>query len=140
MSEAFPGAVPEIPVSSVSAAIAYYEQCLGFRGQGGSDGGFGQVCRGSCRLFLTDQGFRDGYGDLGVRAPVVIWLNLDNRNEVDVLYQAWRRSGARILCEPESKPWHLHEFTAQDLDGNLLRVFYDFAWELQPATISANRS
>jgi len=23
----------------------------------------------------------------------------------------------------------LHEFTVVDLDGNLLRVFYDFAWE-----------
>jgi hypothetical protein len=38
--------------------------------------------------------------------------------------------GARVVSEPESKPWNLHEFTAMDLDGNLLRVFYDFAWEL----------
>ena len=28
-------------------------------------------------------------------------------------------------------PWHLREFRAGDLDGNQLRVFYDFAWELQ---------
>jgi len=24
------------------------------------------------------------------------------------------------------KPWKLREFTAADLDGNLIRVFYDF--------------
>jgi hypothetical protein len=34
------------------------------------------------------------------------------------------------VSTPESKPWHLHEFTARDLDGNRFRVFYDFAWEL----------
>jgi hypothetical protein len=31
------------------------------------------------------------------------------------------------MSSPESKPWGLHEFTAADLDGNLFRVFYDFA-------------
>jgi hypothetical protein len=38
--------------------------------------------------------------------------------------------GAQIVARPESKPWNLHEFMARDLDGNLFRVFYDFAWEL----------
>ena len=31
------------------------------------------------------------------------------------------------MSGPESKSWGLHEFTAADLDGNLFRVFYDFA-------------
>jgi predicted lactoylglutathione lyase len=61
---------------------------------------------------------------------VVIWLNLNNKGEVDALHEAWSSNGARIVGKPESKPWHLYEFTATDLDGNLLRVFYDFAWEL----------
>jgi hypothetical protein len=34
---------------------------------------------------------------------------------------------AKIVSQPESKPWGLHEFTVEDLDGNLFRVFYDFA-------------
>ncbi len=51
--------------------------------------------------------------------------------EVDDLHEIWSRGGAHIVSKPESKPWHLHEFTARDLDGNLLRVFYDFAWELR---------
>jgi uncharacterized glyoxalase superfamily protein PhnB len=128
MNEEFPGAVPEIPVNNVDEAAAYYENCLGFlKDWGGEDGGIGQVSRGSCRIFLTNRTFREQYGNTG---PVLIWLNLNSKKEVDELYEAWISCGARIVCKPESKPWNLHEFTAMDLDDNLLRVFYDFAWEL----------
>jgi uncharacterized glyoxalase superfamily protein PhnB len=127
MNEEFPGAIPEIPVNNVDEAAAYYENCLGFlKDWGGEDGGIGQVSRGSCRIFLTNRAFREQYGNTG---PVLIWLNLNSKKEVDELCEAWSSCGARIVCKPESKPWNLHEFTAMDLDGNLLRVFYDFAWE-----------
>jgi hypothetical protein len=89
--------------------------------------GIGQVSRGRCRLFLTDEEFR-GTGGIGTAA--VIWINLNSREGVDALHEAWRSNGARIVSGPEPKPWHLHEFTAADVDGNLFRVFYDFAWEL----------
>jgi len=128
MNEEFPNAVPEIPVNNVDEAAAYYENCLGFlKDWGGEDGGISQVSRGSCRIFLTNRAFRERYGNTG---PVLIWLNLNSKKEVDELYDAWSSRGARIVCKPESKPWNLHEFTAMDLDDNLLRVFYDFAWEL----------
>jgi hypothetical protein len=61
---------------------------------------------------------------------VTIWINLNSKAEVDGLHEVWNNRGARIVAAPETKPWNLHEFTAADLDGNLLRVFYDFAWEL----------
>ena len=48
-------------------------------------------------------------------------------NEV---FAEWRSRGATIVTEPEDKPWNLREFTAADLDGNRIRVFYDFRWEL----------
>lgn len=128
MNEEFPNAVPEIPVNNVDEAAAYYENCLGFlKDWGGEDGGIGQVSRGSCRIFLTNGAFREQYGNTG---PVLIWLNLNSKKEVDELYEEWSSRGARIVSKPESKPWNLHEFTAMDLDDNLLRVFYDFAWEL----------
>jgi hypothetical protein len=66
------------------------------------------------------------YGNTG---PVLIWLNLNSREEVNALHELWSGLQARIVSPPESKLWKLHEFTAADLDGNLLRVFYDFAWE-----------
>lgn len=126
MSTAFPSAAPELRVANLARAARYYEQCLGFSWDWGAQG-LGQVSRGGCRIFLTDDDFRD---DKGVGTPVVVWINLDSRQQVDELHAAWAGSGARILSAPESKPWNLHEFTAADLDGHLFRVFYDFAWEL----------
>jgi uncharacterized glyoxalase superfamily protein PhnB len=125
VSEPFPSAVPQMPVSNVARAAAYYEKCLGFHWDWGVED-IGQVSRGNCRLFLTKDFSEEGAGT----APVVIWINLDSKAEVDKLHEAWSNSGARIIPAPESKPWNLREFTAADLDGNLLRVFYDFAWEL----------
>lgn len=122
---AFPGAVPEIPVDDVDAAAAYYEERFGFTIDFGDEGGggIGGVSRGRCRLFLTNCAFRQMHANPG---PVVVWLNLHSKQEVDDLHGSWRSRGARIVSAPESKPWKLHEFTAADLDGNLLRVFYDF--------------
>lgn len=74
-------------------------------------------------MFLTNRAFREQYGNAG---PVLIWLNLNSKEEVNELYELWSGSRAKIVSQPESK-WGLHEFTVADLDGNLFRVFYDFA-------------
>ena len=125
MENDFPGAVPEIPVSNVDTAAAYYRNQLGFSlDWGGEEGGIAGISRGNCRMFLTNRGFREHYGNA---APALVWLNLNSIQEVDDLYEEWSRSQARIVSRPESKPWNLHEFTVADLDGNLFRVFYDFA-------------
>ena len=127
MEHEFPGAVPEIPVTDIDTAAAYYRDQLGFSiDWGGEDGGIAGISKGSCRMFLTNRAFREEFGNA---APVLIWFNLSSRQEVDDLYEAWSRGRARIVSRPESKPWKLHEFTVADLDGNLFRVFYDFAWE-----------
>lgn len=75
-------------------------------------------------MFLTDHDFREHHGNA---PPVMIWLNLDSKKDVDELYEIWNAGGARIIAPPQSKPWKLVEFTVADLDGNLLRVFYDFS-------------
>jgi len=125
MKANFPSPVPEIPVSDINAALTYYERRLGFTiDWGDQEGGIAGISKGNCRLFLTNAAFREHYGNTG---PVVIWLNLDSKEEVDALYEQWRANQAKIISSPESKPWGLHEFTAADPDGNLLRVFYDFA-------------
>jgi uncharacterized glyoxalase superfamily protein PhnB len=86
------------------------------------------------RLFLINASFRKGFGN---REPVVIWINLGSREAVDELYQRWREAGATILDGPEDKPWKLHEFRVADPDGNRVRVFYDFAWELRQEKANA---
>ena len=75
-------------------------------------------------MFLTNPAFREPYGNVG---PVLTWLNLNSKEEVNELYEQWKGTQARIVSEPEEKPWKLLEFTATDLDGNLFRVFYDFS-------------
>jgi catechol 2,3-dioxygenase-like lactoylglutathione lyase family enzyme len=129
MLTTLPKAVPEIPVSNVETAAEYYVNVLGFHfGWGNDAGGIGGISQGECRMFLTNAAFREQYGNSGT---AVVWLNLENRAQVDELYRRWRDAGAKIVSEPEDKPWRLREFTAADLDGNRLRVFYDFSWELR---------
>jgi uncharacterized glyoxalase superfamily protein PhnB len=121
----FPAAVPEIPAANVDQAAAYYVQTLGFTlDWGGDEGGIAGISRGRCRLFITNHSFHETYGNTG---SVVFWLNLDSKAEVDELFAEWKAANARIVSEPEDKPWKLHEFMAADPDGNLIRVFYDFS-------------
>lgn len=124
MKHEFPAAVPEIPVTDMNQALDYYEHKLGFNiDWGGADGGIAGISKGQCRMFLTDRAFREQHGNA---APVMVWLNLESKDEVDELHEIWKTAAAIITSPPESKPWKLHEFTAADLDGNLFRVFYDF--------------
>jgi predicted lactoylglutathione lyase len=125
MKSKFPGPVPEIPVRDIATAATYYQNNLGFTlDWGGEELGLAGISKGNCRMFLANQQYRKEYGNAG---PTLTWLNLESREEVDELYRAWSASNAKLMSTPESKSWGLHEFTVADLDGNLFRVFYDFA-------------
>jgi uncharacterized glyoxalase superfamily protein PhnB len=90
---------------------------------GDDQGGIAGISRGSCRLFITNRSFREPYGNIG---PILFWLNLDSKAEVDELFAQWKVAQAKIVSEPDDKPWKLREFMVADLDGNIIRVFYDF--------------
>ena len=121
----FPSAVPEIPVNNIDDSVLYYRDCLGFTLDWGDEQlGLAGISQGNCRIFLANREFRMRYGNVG---PALTWLNLDSKEAVDELYRVWTAGKAKLISAPESKPWGLHEFTAADLDGNLFRVFYDFA-------------
>lgn len=125
MSPPFPAAVPEIPVRDLPAATAYYRDRLGFTVDWSDEPlGLAGISRGDCRIFLAAAHYRSGLGTAG---PASTWLNLASEADVDALHRAWSAAGATLRSSPQSQPWGLHEFTAADLDGNLLRVFYDFA-------------
>jgi len=131
MPARFPQAVPEIPVRDVAKAAEYYVKSLGFQLDWHSEEhGIAGISQGDCRMFLM---YAPG-------APVKVWLNLESKQEVDELYDRWLSSGASVLSRPEDKPWNLREFTVADLDGNQLRVFYDFTWELRQQPAASSRT
>jgi len=90
---------------------------------GDEKGGIAGISRGNCMLFITSPSFRKSHGNTG---PILFWLNLESQAEVNELFAEWKAAGAKIVSEPEDKPWKLREFMAADLDGNFIRVFYDF--------------
>ena len=103
-----PGAVPEIPVSDLIAATTYYRDNLSFSLDWvAADISLAGISRDNCRLFLAGSPFRTERGNV---APVLTWLNLSSKAEVDELHQAWGATNAILLSAPESKPWGLHEF------------------------------
>lgn len=125
MNLEFPGAVPEIPVTDLNKAAAYYKTSLGFTVDwGDEDGGIVGISKGNCRIFLTNKVFRAHYGNGGL---TMVWFNVNSKEEVNELYQVWSANKASIVSSPESKPWGLYEFMVADPDGNLFRIFYDFA-------------
>jgi hypothetical protein len=98
----FPAPVPEIPAANVETAAAYYVDTLGFTFDWGDDeGGIAGISREDCRLFITNRGFREGYGNVG---PVLFWLNLHSKAEVDELFAEWSDAGAKIVSEREDNP------------------------------------
>jgi len=116
--------VPELPVRDVDEAASYYVGRLGFTLDWGDEkGGIAGISRGACRLFITNRSHRKSFGN---KRPVVIWLNVESKAEVDDVFAEWKAAKATIESEPEDTPWKLREFVAADLDGNLIRVFYDF--------------
>ena len=124
----FPTPIPEIPAAHVDKAATYYVNMLGFTLDWGDEqGGIAGISRGNCRLFITNRGFRESYGNVG---PILFWLNVESKAEVDEIFAKWKDAHAKIVSEPEDKPWLLREFVAADLDDNLIRVFYDFRGDL----------
>jgi predicted lactoylglutathione lyase len=125
MSSEFPSAVPEIPVTDMAASLKFYEEKLGFTVDWGRDGGgIAGISQGRSRIFLTDRTIRDYFRN---HPPVVVWLNLDSKEEVNELYERWKQNGAAILRPPESNAsYRLHEFRIADPDGNVIRAFFTF--------------
>ena len=116
-----PSPVPELPVRSVQASGAFYQQKMGFRVDWVYADDLAGISKDAARIFLRRRTEQEESRDYNV----LVWLNLDSPLEVDQLYEEWKRVGVPITEGLETKPWSLREFTAQDLDGNRFRVFYD---------------
>jgi predicted lactoylglutathione lyase len=123
----FPSVCPEVPVASLAPALAYYRDQLGFTVDWSDEElGLAGLSRDDTRIFMGAAHYRSHFGTQG---PVVLWLNLSSRAEVDALHAQWVAAGAKVTAPPGAKAHKLYEFFTQDVDGNAFRVFYDFGWE-----------
>jgi uncharacterized glyoxalase superfamily protein PhnB len=101
--------VPELQVTDVVRAQAYYRDVLGF-GIGWLEPGhdMGAVSRDNAVLFLRRK--------TPPIQPAVHWVFTD---QLDARYLELKGNGASIADPPEKKPWGLIQFTLCDPDGNL---------------------
>jgi hypothetical protein len=66
---------------------------LGFTLDWGDDrGGIAGISSGNCRLFIANRSFREPYGNTG---PVLFWINLASKAEVDELFAQWKAAQAK---------------------------------------------
>ena len=116
-----PPPVPELPVTDIRAAANAYARQMGFSVDWTYEDHLAGISKDAARVFLrrrTPQEERERYS-------VLIWLNMASTAEVDQLYAEWKERGVPIVDELHTAAYNLREFTAQDLDGNRLRVFFD---------------
>lgn len=115
-----PAPVPELPVTDVETATSAYVRQMGFSVDWTYEDHLAGISKDAARVFLRRRSPQEDRS-LGV----VIWLNMASSTEVDELHAEWKERGVRIVDELHTAPHKLREFTAQDLDGNRVRVFFD---------------
>ena len=112
MENKFTRAIPQLPVVNVTAAAEFYRDVLGFKIDwtwGEND--YGAVSRDDAVFYLC-----------AWKPPVAPVTCIINVPEVDPLCEEWRAKGAKIVSEPEDKPWHVREFTVEDNNGHHFRI------------------
>ncbi len=105
--------VPILVVRDVPASIDYYVDKLGFakKWDWGDPPDFACVARDQVELFLSQT----------AKTVPVSWISIFVQ-DVDALYETYKRTGAIIHQPPADYPWGLREMTVEDLDGNRMRM------------------
>jgi len=121
----FQSATPILSVKNVLAALDYYVEKLGFekRWDWGNPITFACVGRDEVTIFLCGPG--DGpKANKGGQGKAGMWLSIFVQ-DVDALYEDYKRRGAIIRQKPTNFPWGVREMNVQDLDGHRLRMGSD---------------
>ena len=118
MNFILPPAIPQIPVTHLEWSIDFYTNNLGFLLDWKYEDGIAGISNGKLCLFLNKK-------ENDEPGKTLVWLNLEDTEQVNELYKTWSGSGTIISSVPETKPWGLYEFTVSDPDENKMRVFFD---------------
>jgi catechol 2,3-dioxygenase-like lactoylglutathione lyase family enzyme len=108
--------VPILNVKNFAASMDYYVGKLGFRQKWdwGNPPTFGCVTRGKVDVFLCE----------GAQGQAGMWMSIF-MDDVDALYEEYKRSGAIIRLPPTNMPWGTREMNVQDPDGHHFRMGSD---------------
>jgi catechol 2,3-dioxygenase-like lactoylglutathione lyase family enzyme len=109
----FERAVPILAVRNMAASIAYYVDKLGFqkKWEWGNPADFACVGRERVDLFLS----LEPQGGPGT------WMSIFVQ-DIDALYETYKKTGAIIRKPPADYPWGAREMTIEDLDGHCFRM------------------
>ena len=129
--------IPAMPVRDMTAAVDFYRERLGFEPLH-HDRGFAVVCRDDAVVHLWESGDEAWRKGIDLERPVCsgaesfiagtasFRVNVDSTAGVDELYAELKRAD---VLHPVSKDgveetdFGTHEFSALDLDGNLIGFF-----------------
>jgi len=105
----FEGAQPILSVYNVPATVRYYTDILGFKNAEWGNDSFTCVLRDRASIYLC----QGGQGQSGTW----VWVGVE---DVSLLYEEYKKSGARIRMTPKNFPW-AYEMHVEDLDSHVLR-------------------
>jgi catechol 2,3-dioxygenase-like lactoylglutathione lyase family enzyme len=108
--------IPILNVQNFAVSINYYVNKLGFRKKWdwGDPPTFGCVTRGKVEIFLCE----------GAQGQPGTWMSIF-MDDVDVLHEEYRKSGAIIRMVPTNMPWGVREMNVEDPDGHRFRMGSD---------------
>ena len=109
----FERANPILSVTNMARSLRYYVDVLGFTNADWGSDDFTCVSRDGADIYLSQ-------GDQG-QSGTWVWLGVE---DVVMLFEEYRQSGATILHPPENFPWAC-EMKIGDPDGHVLRFGSD---------------
>ena len=104
--------MPLLPVADVRKAQEYYRDVLGCTIDWNWEDKYGAVSREGVTILFS----KESKPRKGICCCIVV-------PEVDELCKKLRTAGADVVAHPETKPWGAREFTIQDNNGHLFRIF-----------------
>ena len=108
-------ALPELPCTDVSAAVAHYRDVLGFK-INYQQHDLGVMDRDTVTILLIARTAQHN----GIGSAEFYIAN------ADTLYAELKAKGAKVQGEPVSHPWGLRDFRVLDLEGNRLTFAQTF--------------
>lgn len=119
-------------MQEVQASIDFYQAAFGlnlkFKHETGdyAEMHTGETTLTFCGFDLADQVVGRPYKKPSFENPIASQLTLEP-SDVKSAFEQAKTAGARVLCEPEIKPWQFEVALLQDLDGHLIELAKNLA-------------